>query len=694
MASALYHATFVEKKGPRLKVELAIVHPDISVFGTDRLWAWKLVHEYVSTPDSGTDVELASKYVKSVSMSPVKHAVIAATEDDHVRVKRTAKTKHPTVVYTIEVTDAGIVAGIRKGDRDEIYDFVEPGKGKALAPPPKPDKAGKAGKAKRAAAAAAAAGSPASAAPVIPRKTYADLRDAALALLKKYPGSRWDWVLDNGMLQRWARDASVEQVAAWIECLDPRYQAQAAALIALDRAKDRAAAKQLLQLAEARHDPADPANDVASLIGLVPAWWRLGSPKKADAGYRRLADGLKRSGASKNRRGHLLFTAAARGGRWDRALELVRACLNEGAECEELLVPGVVAAVAADRTKVVTAILKKWAKVYSQFEPLSVELLRLFLGRDEPERYLELLLAYPQALGDGTPATYALSRTEAMNPKAAVALAEKLIPKDGLPPDLRVCSIAILRRLAPKQAEPWLKEEDDEGSWLSFLAAGGRDVRAAIGSASASMCRDIAGATTDRDLAIAALERAAAQEPDPDPYTLVQLLDLGRRATVDRLLERQLAAIAKRPAKQRDLPCRSLARAAAAAGRPDLGFAAIPLPAPPLRRYTARDLAAGAVDVGDFTTALAALEHVPDDGVNGRVNDALHVLQRADETFHAVPRAIPLRAIDDTYARGLIAAGARETLETVLAIAPKGALGDDVRVEIDAFLEGRPFAPR
>jgi hypothetical protein len=47
-----------------------------------------------------------------------------------------------------------------------------------------------------------------------------------------------------------------------------------------------------------------------------------------------------------------------------------------------------------------------------------------------------------------------------------------------------------------------------------------------------------------------------------------------------------------------------------------------------------------------------------------------------------------------TYARGLIAAGDREAIETILAIARKGALDDEVLVEVEACLEGRPFTPR
>ena len=43
MASALYVARFVAKEGATVQIRLTLVHPDVSEFGTDRLWGWKLL---------------------------------------------------------------------------------------------------------------------------------------------------------------------------------------------------------------------------------------------------------------------------------------------------------------------------------------------------------------------------------------------------------------------------------------------------------------------------------------------------------------------------------------------------------------------------------------------------------------------------------------------------------------------------
>jgi len=39
MARPLYFERFVAKQGAIIKVELSIIHPDVSEFGTDRLFA-------------------------------------------------------------------------------------------------------------------------------------------------------------------------------------------------------------------------------------------------------------------------------------------------------------------------------------------------------------------------------------------------------------------------------------------------------------------------------------------------------------------------------------------------------------------------------------------------------------------------------------------------------------------------------
>ena len=61
MASALYVARFVAKEGATVQIRLTLVHPDVSEFGTDRLWGWKLLYDWVSPPDDGDAVAMAGR---------------------------------------------------------------------------------------------------------------------------------------------------------------------------------------------------------------------------------------------------------------------------------------------------------------------------------------------------------------------------------------------------------------------------------------------------------------------------------------------------------------------------------------------------------------------------------------------------------------------------------------------------------
>ena len=60
-----------------------------------------------------------SLFVKSVKLSPLKNGKVAKKGADFFTVKRAGK-KVPSVVYTIEVTDAALLADISKGDGDEV----------------------------------------------------------------------------------------------------------------------------------------------------------------------------------------------------------------------------------------------------------------------------------------------------------------------------------------------------------------------------------------------------------------------------------------------------------------------------------------------------------------------------------------------------------------------------------------------
>lgn len=676
MASPLYYATIVGKNKATVTVKLSIVHPDISEFGTDRLFAWKLLHEYVAGADDGTDVELASKYVKAVKLSPVTSGKVAKKATDFVTVKRVGN-KNPTVTYTIEMTDESLLADISKGDSDEVYDYVEPGKGKALTPPPvgRPERAGSKQITARG-----------------PDKAYEDLREAALQLLAK--STSWsDYVIEHGLLSRWAKTATEDQIVGWIGRLDKNFQSYGAGVLAVERVD---LGKQLLKLAESKYKPKDDYGGFYALHGLIPAWWKYGKAKQADAAFKRIADEMSKNDTDANQRAHTLFTIAARGGQWDKASALVKECFNDNSDYrDDLLEPGVAAAFIAGEKKLCEAIMKKWSacEPSSKASDLSQDLLRHFLDSGEPEKYFDVLFKWPAVIDNYDTARYALAQIEAKAPKLAVAIADKLVGRDEDVFYLESEALAIYARHAKPKAAAWRKKHQSKlDDMIPELAAAGHDVRKLLKNATESQCSSVGHLTADRELAIDALVAANTKGYNPTAYMLGALADLGAREQVDQILEKQLAKIGKLATKERDLPCRYLAAAAVQVGRADLAFAACKLPGPAMRQYSAGDLVNGAVACGDFTSALAALQLVPDDGSNGRVSSAIQGLRRADEAFVTAPRAVPLRAMDATYVRGLITAKARATLETVLAIARE--LPDDVRVEVDAFLDGRAFAPR
>ena len=231
-----------------VSIELTIVHPDVAEFGTDRLFAWKLLHEWVSPADDGTDVELASRYVKSVKLSPLRNAKKAHVAKDFYSVARKGDA-NPTVTYTIVVTDPALLSGIHPGDTDEVYDFVESGKGDALTPPPKAVKP-KTAKQKKPAKAME-----------IPDRTFADLRLAALEEIRKY-GSWSDYLVDQGMIERWAETESDAQILSYLEYLEPTHRVSGACLVAIARLRSGQvdAAKALLSYAESLYQPADDYN--------------------------------------------------------------------------------------------------------------------------------------------------------------------------------------------------------------------------------------------------------------------------------------------------------------------------------------------------------------------------------------------------------------------------------------------------
>lgn len=696
MASALYEARFVAKEGATVQIRLTLVHPDVSEFGTDRLWGWKLLYDWVSPPDDGDAVVMAGRYVRSVAVSPVEHGRITGTEADFIQVARTDE-ENPAVVYTIEVTDAALLSDIKVGDGDEVYDFVEPGRGKAVKKPPKAKLAPPADKpaaAKKRTAARAGKQAPAE----LPVKSYSDLRQLFFEGLKKY-GSSWsDYVVERGFLSQWAQGTADAEVKGWLAALQPMDAVAGAALLGLDRLRQGqvAAAQDWLQLAESGYRQAEDYSGRASgaLAGL---WWRLGQPQKAEAAFAWVEQLVAQFGALQNQSVHTLVTVLARGGRWAEVLARAPQVLNGGTYREDLLIPGVLLA-GEESPEAFTALMEKWTQTlgsrssHNQCYELSLSLLHRLLQRGEPDKYLELLVRFPYVLDSLYVGCCALLRTETKSPALAVEFSAQLADCAQLHPLLRERCFAVLMRHAPSRAAAWVAR--DQARWQAsdqfhaYLTAAGQaeELRAQLAAATSGSFAGIAWQTTERGLAVEALKKTALACREPNGHILLPLLDLGERAFVDEILQAQLQKLSELPTKQRDIPCRGLALVAAQLGRADLAFAAVKLPGPAVRRYAASSLAAGAAAVSDFTTAYAALQLVPDDNSNGRVSAALQSgLVAADEGFIRGPRAVPLAVLDAGYVDSLIAAGDRPAVAWLSAV-HGDKLPHAARAQVDAFL--------
>jgi hypothetical protein len=695
MASPLYFERFVAKQGAIIKVELSIIHPDVSEFGTDRLFAWKLLYDWVSpsddSEDSGDDVAMASRYVKSVKRSPVKNAKIKHRAKDYFTVTRTSD-KDPQVVYTIEVTHAALLDGIKVGDGDELYDYVEPGKGKALTKPPQDDKPNSAKQRK---------GKTSESAPT-PR-TYDDLRRMALEGIQRCGGTWSDYLIEQGIVQKWAKDASEDRVKSWLAFLNPSFRVQGAAFVGIDRfvANKIDSAKELLQYAESQYVAKDDYNFAAS-SGLAALWWRLGQKQKADGMFQRVRDSMTQHQYHQNQMIHTLLSIAAQGGQWDLVQQLIPQSLSDGDYLASRLVPGAMAAF-EEQESVFAALLDRWTAAvgdgtHHKDRELSESLLRRSIARGEPEQYLSLMIRWPKIIEDCEYGFIALMKTEQKSPKLALSLAETLLHHDDWHPSLHQQSFAVLSRHARRRAEEYVESQlpqwQEGGYGLPYLAAMGMEteLRQIMVKALRVDHYCIAQHTPHRALAIESLKAAQAESSDPNPAFLVSLVDLGERAWVDQQLERKLAAIAQLPTKNRDLRCRYFASAAAQVGRPDLGFAAIRLPGPAVRRYAASDMVRGAAAVGDFTTAYAALQLVPEGDANGRVSTAIQCAVRAaDSRDLDGPRALPLAVLDETYVRGLIAAHATDALRWMRS-AHGDRLPPSIREEIDSYVRNADLA--
>ncbi|MBK9264898.1 MAG: hypothetical protein IPM54_34595 [Polyangiaceae bacterium] len=294
-------------------------------------------------------------------------------------------------------------------------------------------------------------------------------------------------------------------------------------------------------------------------------------------------------------------------------------------------------------------------------EELTMALLRRALKDGTQGAFIELALRYPDILlgrGEGESCvTVALQSLAQVRPSEAVKLAQRVLDEEpfsfgyGAHPH----AFALVAAHAPKVAARWaegreeLADEDTEERWAYFAALGRTaEVRAALPKVSdGAVLVKIACSTPDRPLALDALRAHVAHRRvklgNLDQPALLRLCELGERALVDELLERELARLEQLKPKDRDLDCRVFCRYAATVGRVDLALQACKLPTKSVRYCSVQEAVHGCATVGDFAGALAALELFDDDDhKRSAVTMSLRVTEAA---FANGPRGTPFRAL-------------------------------------------------
>ena len=617
MSSPLYYGEFLSKKGAVVHYRLTIVHPDVSELGRDARFAWRLLSDWIS-PDEveADDAANAHRYIKNVELSAVRGGTVVKRAADHLRVQR-AGDAQPSVVYRITVTDPKLLTGIKKGDADEVYQFVDVAR-PAAKPRSKP----------------VGATAP---------KTYDDLRTYALELVRGNAGSGSDTIVHDLLLE-WAAGACDADVERWLGYLAPAWAATGAGLVAVqrERANKHASAKTLLAFAEAKLAKTKKYDRGSGLTGVVAARWRLGKAKEAEeaeAAFRaRLADA-----ATEHRDGEIaaLILMAAAGQQPARIAEVLGhpAFADLDGELRDAMVVAVVELLADGNVKTGRILLDAWTKHRPDRSPELTDALVRHFAHD-PADYFELLLAYPEIL-DGRESAPLFAELARREPKVAVRVALRILDDASLRSCLGAAALEVLATRAPDRLGAHAKTREP-----GELAALGRTKQALVALPKVTevhVAREIAVHAAAPALAIAALKRAIECSSDPDPRCYVPLAKLGEASWVAERLATVIAELRTKSPAQRDLPCRGLAQSAAEVGLVELAFAAAKLPTAAMRPYSAEAMVDGFARTGDFTNALAALELVPDDGPNGRVRAAVDVALRAAREGQ---RAYRLRVTD------------------------------------------------
>lgn len=663
MSSALYHGEFVTRQEAVVQMRLEIVHRDVSEVGSGRLFAWRLLSGWVSPEEDDDEGTLALRYIKRVELSPVENGTLELAGPGFVRVKRLDGADegggpYPFVIYTIEVTDAALLDGIKVGDRADLYTLIDPD-------PSAPKKAAK-----------KAAKAKASKAPIaLPPKTFDDFRRSTFAEIAKASNLNGWWADDLiSLIVPWSQQATDEQVINWLECLDQPmrekypdgdsgFRSRGAALVAIERANagNCESANRFLAFAEGAlpRKYKEPAYDEYSvaLCGLVPAWWRLGKQAAGDLGYERLRQAMVQRGSHGT---FLLAGLNVLGGRTDLVREMLPTLFSDLYR-SDFLVAGLLSLLTQGDTATAGALLAGWNDAKGKSgtdDSLSLAILTHVIRQGTPELYLDFMFRFPNLFQSHSFAEQALFEIARKNSTASVVWAQRILATPQ--PYGARRALAVLSRHSPSAADAWRAKMPERTTELglgrfAYFAALDDNVAAREGLAVIRQSTEphgfyqfvnIAEATRDRSLAIAAM-KAFVEHPDFDAdrrgYLLPRLVALGERELAAECCTKYLNVLKKMAPKERKSASEQFAKSAGRMGFAELGKSVVRLAPASARDYVARSHLEGCAIAGDWTCAAAALELIEQ---GERLQAAILALKTADRGFRCEPDIIPLRALE------------------------------------------------
>jgi hypothetical protein len=630
VASRLYEGEVIAVQDDLIKYRLEIAHPDVVDFGTDRLFAWKLLSNWISPPEEGTAAELAARYVKEVEVVSLDHASVVTTTDNSIVVKRLrGKRKAPVVTYAIRLTDAALLSGVRGGESEDVYEYVER---VGAATPAKPS----------------APARKKSASEPLPPKTYEDLVATFVGLFD--PSSNFDSEHFGDFIAYVAELCTDNQLTDWITKLPARpHGVRAASLVAVERATrgSRDSARHFLELAlsyrasepEVEAPVEHRSRDHRELFALVPAWWRLGHDARAAASFALLPP--------KDRP-----VVAILAGRPEHIGAFQFSSFREQSDAWSEIGPYLPVLLADGHGEMLHQILEAfrtpiqdWPGVRNSLGSMedAFVMARFFERSQHPEGYLELVMRHSELYAAifVPPSLRALERAA---PAQAASWSKRVLDwaiETGKP-DLRAPALATWAAVAPGEAAAWADGPGHELFALgaegraALLAASGRD-HEALALVDDPSIDTIPTLTRDASVARAFL----LGKKQHNATSLRQLDALGESAWVDAFLAKELAEEKpKTPAKRTLTLAKDL-------GRNALMLENLRLLSAGNRPYAAHECVTSCVRARDYTGAFGALESIPADRRFDCLYQGCFRLHDAVQTYYYRRIVLPMRAVPD-----------------------------------------------